>query len=223
MPDASDPPRGGRLPAAPGSTDPHGYRPARTGAHRRRARAGTGGRWRRATGATVLVTSLLAGGAVALARATPAGTATAGPAQCRAGDLDPRPGYEYGGAAGHQYQTVVVRNDASEPCLLLGHPALLYTDARDGTEARIPDLDDTGEADPVVVPPGGYARFTIAEANGVVLAMPDPDCVARDYHGVSVLVAGDRYPLAALRLAWFCRTGVVGSWYASTQPPDPAD
>jgi len=192
-------------------------------------------RWRLGTaGAVVAVALFGAGTALGAAQPSPGHRAPApvgsGPTRaarlsqtrddpavpgCRPADLDASPGYEYGGAAGRQYQTVVVHSDAAGPCLLGGYPRLLYTDPDGGTVTAIPDLvDDGDDAGPVLLAPDGYARFTVAEANGPMLATPDPDCVPRDYHGVSVLLAGEPYPLPALILAWYCRPGTIGPWTA---------
>src|SRR5262245_34283807 len=50
-------------------------------------------------------------------------------AECRPGDLDPRPYYLTEGAAGTVYRAVYVSNASAKPCQLSEYPVLYYTTA----------------------------------------------------------------------------------------------
>lgn len=130
-------------------------------------------------------------------------------APCRPEDLDPRPIYGNGAAAGSHGQHVVVRNTSGRPCQFDTFPDL-----------GIPAQRRDGGGQPVVrVAPGEYAGFLVMTVNGYGGYDPtSPACAhPKDYQNLSVVLAdGQRYPLPGLHISAKCGDVSIRAWAAVT-------
>ncbi|MDQ4503035.1 DUF4232 domain-containing protein [Sinomonas sp. ASV322] len=94
--------------------------------------------------------------------ASPSGSGAAGPARCLSTQLSASLGQGAGGAAGHVYAKIVLKNTGSTPCLLSGFAGLSLTDGPNGGPIGAPaDRDASVPVVDVVLNPGqaGAADF----------------------------------------------------------------
>jgi hypothetical protein len=145
-------------------------------------------------------------------RTTPSEHLTPTPAVtvCRPADLDPRPYYGTGGGgSGHVGWYIVVRNVSGTLCRLDSFPVLYDTG-----KPAVQEQNDPGW-NPILLPPGGYATFTVYMMNGYSGLDPSaPECQHPQYYqNLSVsLDGGARFALPGLKLGFQCGDIRVSGW-----------
>lgn len=149
----------------------------------------------------------------------PTNQATVRPAgaDCRPGDLDPRPYYGDEGAMGSHYTTIVVHNVSPTRCRLFGHPTVHFANPSTGASGTMPTTRD-GTATPVMLQPGQWAKVVFRTLNGNPYPPGAPECqTPASYRGLSLVIGEDLpFPLPGLTLSWQCAGAHVSAWQ-----PDP--
>lgn len=144
--------------------------------------------------------------------------AATGPLPCTVADLDPRPYYGGGVAAGSSYTYVVVRNTGALPCLLRGLPRLVGTDGDDTAESAVAVQRD-GTVTDYLVPKGGYAQFGIRTVNGNPYSPGAPECVHPvNYHDLALILPDGRFEVRGLTIRKECGPITETGWERSAYP-----
>ena len=149
---------------------------------------------------------------------TAAPTTAPAPADCTPADLDPRPYYGGGVAAGSSYTYVVVRNTSDHGCWLRGLPKLVGTDGHATAQTRIQVVASGDVADHLVAP-GAYAQTGLHTANGNPYGPARPSAPTRWTTTTSrCSCRPDPFPLLDFRVSKECGPISETSWQVSTFP-----